>query len=194
MLTVLVLLQGCDGTTEDTTLLEELTENTPNLAIEEPQYTFIRNSARLVRLSAESAEFFTRSNKQYFTKVAFIEFDRDNNTLNSGSADTAIYFTNSGDFELTGNVIFQSLEQNATISAPYILWNNEEQKIFTKENDRVMVTRPAGTRIEGRNLMADLANRVIEFEDGSGVISPQDTFETEGVNVGRPPSVTSAVR
>lgn len=147
-----------------------------------------------MRLSAESAEFFTRSNRQYFTRVAFVEFDRDNKTLNSGSADTAIYFTDSGDFELTGSVIFQSLEQNATISAPYILWNNEEQKIFTKENDRVIVTRPAGTRIEGRNLMADLANRIIEFEDGSGVISPQDTFETEAVDVGRRPSITSAGR
>lgn len=175
------LLYGCAPST-DATLLQELSETTPNLEIGEPQYVFIRNSARIVRVSAEIAEFFTGRQMQQFTNIAFIELDRSNNTLNSGSADSAVYFSDTGNFELVGNVIFQSVEQNATFEAAYILWNDTEQKLFGREGEMATVSRPSGTRIEGKNLIADLTNRVIEFDNGSGVISPKDTIRDNGTN------------
>lgn len=171
------LFYGC-APLADTTLLQELSENTPDLEIEEPQYVFIRNSARIVRVSAEAAEFFTSRKMQQFTNIAFIELDRNNNTLNSGSADSAIYSNDTGNFELFGNVVFQSVEQSATFESAYILWNETEQKLFGREEGVVVVTRLSGTRVEGQNLVADLANRVIEFKNGSGIISPKDAIRS----------------
>ena len=193
----LALLYGCSANQSDVELLQELSETTPELQIEEPHYTFIRNSARIVRLSARSAELFGANNIQKFTDVAFIELDRNNNTLNSGSADNAIHFVNSGNFELTGNVVFQSLEQNATVNAQYILWDNEQQKLFGREGEMVTVTRPSGTRIEGSNLNADLAARVIEFDSASGVIFPgdiQDNGTAQNGNAGTNDDVAAQQR
>jgi len=165
---------GCEVRYEDAAILEELTETTPELEIAEPQYTFIRNSARIIRLSAESAELFAARNEQHFTNLAFIEVQRaDNETLNSGSADSATYFVNSGNFELRGNVQFRSVEQNATVSAEYLLWDNEAERLTGRARDFVTVTRPSGTIMRGRNLVADLANRTIEFEDAAGTIIPE---------------------
>lgn len=180
-LTLLVSF-GCNAANfSDAELLQELSDSTPELEIEEPQYTFVRNSARIVRISAQSIQIFGSDTSQRFTDVAFIESDRDNNVLNSGSAETVRYFTDSGNFELVGNVVFNSVEQRATIAAEYILWDNEKQKLSGKPNEMVVLTRPSGTKIEGKNLNADLSDRIIELESASGVIFPADTNDTTSI-------------
>ena len=171
---LLSMLYGCNVSYEDADILEELSESVPELYFQEPEYTFIRNSARVVRVSAENSELFSARQEQRFHNIAFIESDTNNNTLNSGSANYGVYFIDSGNFELVGDVVFQSIEQDATVRAPYLLWDNREERLFGKEDEWVMVTRSSGTVMRGKNLNADLSNRIIEFENASGVILPDN--------------------
>ena len=165
-------LIGCEINYEEGELLEELSEKTPLLQFIEADYSYKRTRERLISISARKAESFEQLAYLRFEEVAFIESDQEGNILNSGSAESAIYYFNNN-IELEGNVIFQSYEHNAIIRAPYLLWDDVNQLITGRENDRVEVTRESGTHIVGQGVEADLQTRRITLKKTEGIIYPE---------------------
>ena len=170
----LAVYAGCSLEIEDAEITSELGSEVPELVLLDTEYIFRRSKGRIIRISAEKIEYFPESNEQNFTDVAFIETDLENTVLNSGSADVAIYNLSDENFELTGNVIFTSAEHDASFTAPYLLWNDEKERLFGNEDDKIYLERSSGTVIEGYGLTADLQNRSIELSKTSGVIFPDD--------------------
>ncbi len=165
-------LIGCEINYEEGELLRELSEQTPLLQFIEADYSYKRTRERLITISARKAESFEQLAYLKFEEVAFIESGREGNILNSGSAESAIYYFNNN-IELEGDVIFQSYEHNATIRAPYLLWDDTNQLITGRANDRVEVTRESGTHIVGRGVEADLQTRRITLKETEGIIYPE---------------------
>ena len=168
-----LLLVGCAFNYEEAELARELGESVPSIVLQDPEYVFQRSVSRTIRISAAAVEIFSSSNEQRFMQVAFIETDTEGEVLNSGSADEAMYNTDSGNFELFGNVNFNSVEHDAIVQASYLLWNEDEERLYGREDDAVSVERSSGTVIAGLGLVADLRSRTIEMQETSGTIYPQ---------------------
>ena len=178
LMTLVGALVGCEINYEEGLLSEELSESTPLLQLIEAEYTYKRTESRLITISAQSAESFEKLEYVRFQEVAFIESDREGAVLNSGSAQGALYYFN-GDIELTGDVLFQSFQNRAVIAAPYLIWENEEQIITGNPDDTVEITRPSGTRILGKGLVANLQEREISLLETEGIIFPEPDEEGE---------------
>lgn len=168
----LIAAMGCGKNYDDATLLEELSQDTPEFELEDSHYVYTRTESRIIRVSAARVESFESNNTQRFWGLTFAEVDENNDTLNIGSADYAIYHVDQGNFELMGNVYFDSIEHDAIVTTQFLIWNNDEQKLHGNDTDLVTIMRSSGTNITGKNLMADLNRREIIIEETSGIIYP----------------------
>ena len=184
-LPILLYLAGCSLDYDSVLPGDGQPDSIPSIALYEAQFIIVRTSGSRLEVTAGTIELFSKRDFQVFTDASFVELDSDETLVNRGTADQVVYFYNSGNVELKGNVEFYSSEQQATIFAENIIWKDEERTLTSGADDRIEVIKESGDRLSGRGLHADMRRRTIELAEevnGSLIVDEQADNEDEGAD------------
>ncbi|MEE8441545.1 MAG: LPS export ABC transporter periplasmic protein LptC [Spirochaetia bacterium] len=147
-------------------LSNELSEEIPDTVLTGVTHTVVRNNAVRFRITAARVEAFTDENRQYLYEVGFTEYDADGAIRTDGTADFADFQTDTEDVELTGNLRFFSVPDEAWLQADYLYWNSDERQLTSNPDDPVVLEKSDGTYIVGRGFTAEMSESLIIFAGG----------------------------
>jgi LPS export ABC transporter protein LptC len=175
LLTATAVALGCSLDYDAGRIAEERPEEIPETILFQSSYTVERTNDRVLKFTAEQAESYPEQNKQLLFGLTFTERDGNGEVLSSGTADSATYFTDTDNVELSGGIRFRAETESAEVQAEYLYWNDEEDRLTSREDERVTVIRDSGSRITGLGFEADTRLKEVSFTgDVSGTLVTDD--------------------
>lgn len=147
-------------------VVDELSEEIPDTIVYEFTHTVVRDGRPILIVEASESQTFSRRDTQHLSGIAFRELDRSGDLITSGTADSAVYDTSTQNVEITGNVLFFSAEEEATLTADSLFWDDEARMLRAQPEDSVRVATEEGTNIEGRGFEVDMQFRTMTYERG----------------------------
>ena len=137
--------------------------DTPDTILYDFTTTSVRGQEPYFRIKAAEAETFDKKNITSLTKVSFEEFDSEGKVIARGTADHAIYHTDTKNAELTGHLDVYSSQEKARITTDYLEWNDKNHTLTVKPDVPVSIVKDDGSNIEATGFEADLRTRTIRF-------------------------------
>lgn len=173
---VLILALGaCSLDYEQSQLASEISQEIPDTILTGVSHTVVRNNVVRFRIGAERVEAYGEENRQELYDVTFTEFDASGAVRTEGTADYADFQTDTENVEITGNLRFYSVPDEAWLEAEYLVWNSDERELTSRPEESVALERSDGTSIVGRGFTAEMDRSVIIFSDGvSGTIVEEE--------------------
>jgi LPS export ABC transporter protein LptC len=163
VLCVLCSLFGCSLDYAQAEITEELSEEIPETVLTDFTHTVVENGRPEFVISADRAENFTERKQTVLFQVTFAEYDSDGSVVTEGVADRAVFFTDTENAELRGNISFYSASEEGRIEAQYLEWNREERRLTSNPADQVLLAKESGSQIRGTGFRADFTLKQIEF-------------------------------
>ena len=108
---------GCSLNDHAASYSTSLSQSTPNTVLYNFSTTTIRGKEPYFRIEAQRAETFDKKNVTMLEGVKFEEFNSQGKVIASGSADTAVYHTDTENAELSGHIQLYSDSEQARITA-----------------------------------------------------------------------------
>lgn len=147
-------------------VVDELSEEIPDTIVFEFVHTVVRDGLPVLIVQAAESRAFSRQDRQLLSGISFRELDRGGNLVTEGTADDAIYLTATEDVEITGNVRFYSAEEEATLTADALFWDDEERRLRALPEDSVRIVTEAGTSIAGTGFEVDMQFKTLAYDSG----------------------------
>jgi len=154
---------GCSLDYSDSDIVESLSEEIPNTIIYKYETVEIQNGSPILQILADKAEVYDSKEKTYLTNVDFYNY-KDGDVNNYGSSDFAILNMKSGDAELTGLIEIESVEDETSLKAKSLYWNDEDKMLTSNREDSVTVKDEDGSILSGSGFSADIKRKTILFE------------------------------
>ncbi len=136
-------------------------------------HTVVVRGARNFELKAEKAELYDKSKRALLSEVSFAEYDPDTGDLISkGTADSAVYHTDTKDAEFEGSVSLESKRQDATLAGERLAWSDKDKRLVGGLDRTVSVGRSDGSWVSGAGFEADVRKRSFSFKESvSGTLA-----------------------
>jgi len=136
-------------------------------------HTVVVRGARNFELGAKKAELYDKSKRAILSEVSFAEYDPDTGDLISrGTADSAIYHTDTKDAEFSGSVSLESKRQDVTLAGERLSWSDKEKKLVGGLDRTVSIGRGDGSWVSGAGFEAEARKRSFSFKESvSGTLS-----------------------
>jgi LPS export ABC transporter protein LptC len=126
----------------------------------------VRGACNFV-LKADRAELYGTSKKAVLAGVSFAEYDPDTGELLSqGTAESAIYHTDTKDAEFSGSVRLESKRQDAVLEGEKLAWIDRDKRLVGGLDRTVTIGRADGSRVGGAGFEADSRRRAFSFRGG----------------------------
>ena len=161
-----VVLSGCSLNYGESQLATEISEEIPDTILTGVSHTVVRDNVVRFRIGAELVESYGEENLQELHSVTFTEYDSTGAVRTEGTADYADFQTDTENVEITGNLRFYSVPDEAWIEAEYLFWNSDERQLTSRPEEPVALERSDGTSIIGRGFTAEMDQSLIIFSDG----------------------------
>jgi len=163
---LLSALAGCSIDYRSAEIAQKLPENVPDTVLTDFTSTTMRGQLPYFRIQAQLAENFGKKNETILTDVQFQQFDKEGKIIAEGKANHAVYFTDTQNAELSGDLSMYSLSEHARFSADYLAWNNDDKTLTGKPDALVVIKKDSGSFLEGRGFRADTRTRSLQFSGG----------------------------
>jgi len=163
---------GYDGQVKEAPVL-------PSAVFSDYSHTIVVRGRPAFTLEADRAEVYAEEKRTVLSAVRFAEYDPDTgDLLSSGSADRAVYWTESEDAELSGAVRLESKRQEAVLEGEYLRWDGEGKRLEGRLDRAVTVRKTDGSWVSGAGFEADARRRSFVFREGvAGVAVPPEDGE-----------------
>lgn len=163
LLLVLLYLSACSLDYSQVSVTDEISEQIPDSLLRDFSYTVVENGTPAYRLEADQAEFFTEKKITYVKGLIFREYDSLEQLVTEGRSDAAVFFTDSENAELEGNLRFYSSAEEASVETDYLFWNNDEKLLTGSDDGQVRILEDSGSRLDGIGFEADVRRRLVDF-------------------------------
>lgn len=142
-------------------------------------HTVVVRGARNFVLKADKAELYDKSKKAVLSGVSFAEYDPDTGELLSqGTAEDAVYHTDTKDAEFSGSVRLESKRQDAILEGEKLSWSDKDKRLIGGLDRTVTIGREDGSRVSGAGFEADARDRSFSFRGGvSGLVAEKEAAD-----------------
>ncbi len=139
-------------------------------------HTLVVRGSRNFELKAKRAELYDKSKRAILSDVSFSEYDPDTGDLISmGTADSAVYHTDSKDAEFSGSVSLESKRQDIELAGERLAWNDKEKKLVGGLDRTVSIGRGDGSWVSGAGFEAEARKKSFSFKESvSGTLAGED--------------------
>jgi len=156
----------------------------PSAVFTDYAHTLVVRGAKNFELKAKKAELYDKSKRAVLSGVSFAEYDPDTGELISkGTADSAIYHTDTKDAEFSGSVYLESKRQDASLAGERLAWSDKDKKLVGGLDRTVSIGSSGGSWVSGAGFEADVRRRSFSFKESvSGILAdeePDDGGSTE---------------
>ncbi len=162
----IMVLGACSLDYDQSQLASEISQEIPDTILTSVSHTVVRDNVIRFRIGAERVEAYGEEKRQELRQVTFTEYDSSGAVRTEGTADHADFQTDTENVEITGNLRFYSVPDEAWLEADYLFWNSDERQLTSRPEETVTLERSDGTSIAGRGFTAEMDESVIIFSDG----------------------------
>ena len=148
-------------------------EELPSAVLSNYVHTVVERGNVNFVLKAATAEVYDTSKRTLLQGVSFMEYDPDTGALLSlGSADQAVYYSDSKDAEFSGSVRLESRKQDAILTGEYLKWSDKEKRLEGRLDRTVTISRSDGSFVSGAGFEVDARRKAFSFRgSGEGMIA-----------------------
>ncbi|HUW41597.1 MAG TPA: LPS export ABC transporter periplasmic protein LptC [Rectinemataceae bacterium] len=130
-------------------------------------HNVVTRGALSFRLTAARAETYDGEKKTVLHDVQFAEYDPDTGALVSrGRADSAVYHSDSGDADFSGDVRLESKRQDAILAGDSLHWDDKAKRLTGPLEKLVTISRSDGSFVRGAGFEAEALTRSFSFRGG----------------------------
>jgi LPS export ABC transporter protein LptC len=160
----MALSAGCSFDYGQASIKEKISEEIPNSILFNFEHTVVENGKPAFRLNAERAEFFDGRKETRLANVSFVEYDsRTGEAISAGRSAQAVFYAETEDAELSGDISVYSKRSEAGLSGGYLYWDNAKKTLEGRRDRLITITRDDGTEIRGEGFTADARRRSMSF-------------------------------
>jgi len=145
-------------------MADDLAEDVPDTVVLGFSHTVVENGIPRFRLEAERGESYQSQKKMKLSGVRFTEYATGSRDVSAeGSADSAIFFTETESAQLSGSVRFRSSRDGVTVESGYLEWDGEARLLRSRAETVTRLVDDDGTSLSGAGFTADAARRSFSF-------------------------------
>lgn len=169
-------LTGCSVDYEPGTRDTSGDEEEPNeLVMRTVTLRTVTGNGVSLMIAADTSRTNRDEMRQVLDRAYFLEYAPDGTPRTEGIADRVTLDLDTENAELDGNVQVYSTEEDASVSAQYLYWNNADRVLESRVDEAIAVERGDGTEMEGQGFRADATTRRLVFTRGvAGVLVLED--------------------
>jgi LPS export ABC transporter protein LptC len=157
---------------EEASVAEDLSEDIPNTVLFDVTHTIVIDGQPKYRVFAQRAETYEKKKQTILREVLFREMNQKGEVITEGLADSIVYYTDSEDAQMRGNIEFYSATEETQIEANSLTWENEPKVLKGDSEETVYLEKKNGSKVRGKGFQAELKKKSLRF-----------TGEVEGVFV-----------
>lgn len=158
------LLLSCSLDYEGSQLSEDLDDDIPEITLRDVTHTVVREGVKRFVVVASLVEDYPGKKQQLLTDVTFTEYRADGIIATSGTAASAVFYTESENVDLSGGLQFYSTEEQAWVTTDALTWDSEARLLSAPPEDTVRVWKSDGTSIVGQGFSAETSRNTINFD------------------------------
>lgn len=159
----ILILVGC-SLDYGVAMAEDLAEDTPDTVLLGFSHTVVENGLPRFRLEAERGESYQTLKKMKLTGVSFTEYEPGSKKISAqGSADSAIFYTDTESAELSGSVRFHAFQDGLTVESGYLEWDGQERLLRSRAETVTSLKDKDGSSLSGAGFSADANRRAFTF-------------------------------
>lgn len=162
-----VFLIGCSFDYEEGKIAEDLSETVPETVLIDFVQVRTVEGKPDYRVYGSRAEAFAQKKETVLTDVIFQDFNTEGEIETEGVADSIIFFTDTENAEMDGNLQFYNAEEEVEIRSGYLFWNDSEDTLTSRETERVTLIKENGTVISGTGFIARGNEKTVDFAGGA---------------------------
>jgi len=107
-----------------------------------------------------------RAREKELLDIILAEFRKDTGQLvSSGTAESALFWSETEDAELSGSVRLESKRQDAILEGEFLRWDGKAKRLEGRLDRTVTVSRSDGSRVSGAGFEADARKRSFLFRE-----------------------------
>jgi len=145
-------------------MAEDLAEDIPDTVVLGFSHTVVENGLPRFRLEAARGESYQVQKKMKLAGVSFIEYEPGTRTISAqGSADSAVFFTDTESAELSGSVHFHSSQDGVTVESGYLEWDGQARQLRSRAETLTSLSDDDGSSLSGAGFSADATRRSFTF-------------------------------
>jgi LPS export ABC transporter protein LptC len=157
-----------------------MSEEIPDSVIVDFVHTSVRDGKPVFRLEAGRAEVYNKREETRLFNVYFQEYARDGAVATEGWAEKTIFFTDTENAEMAGDLLVYSSSEEAFVGSDYLYWDDSARTLTSRRDSAVTIEKDDGTTLRGLGFRADMATRSVEFSGSvSGTYVSEDDSEEE---------------
>lgn len=168
---------------------KNLSGDVPDTVLYDFVHTVVESGSPRFRIMAKRAEAYQSQKLIRLYNVHFIEYSPEkSNTkgiseqiVSEGSADRAVFYTDTESAVLSGSVYLLSAKEDSIIESSYLEWDGESKSIKSRSDAITSISKGDGSKITGAGFSADSSRRSFSFgKFVSGHYSSSNIPEAEG--------------
>jgi len=145
-------------------LADDLAEDIPDTVVFDFSHTVVENGSPRFRLEADRGESYQAKKTMKLTGIRFTEYAAGGAGVSArGSADFAVFHTDTESAELSGAVSFRSESDGVTVESGYLRWDGEARVLSSRAETVTTLSDDDGTSLTGSGFGADAARRTFSF-------------------------------
>lgn len=150
----------------------------PELELENVDYKRYEDGALSVEVTADKVEQYADTGEAYASNAHFKTWNSEGEAASEGSADLLSADTQNELYTFAGDIQIENTEQDFSLSAEALRWNNNTKRLSGGRDETVTVER-GDTRLSGRGFSADGNTSEFSFESdvGGEIITEDDGAE-----------------
>jgi LPS export ABC transporter protein LptC len=158
-----LILAGC-SLDYGSAMAEDLAEDIPDTVVLGFTHTVVENGSPRFRLEAERGESYQTQQKMKLSGVRFTEYEPGTKNISArGSADSAVFFTDTESAELSGSVSFHASKDGVTVKSGYLAWDGQARQLRSRAETMTSLSDDDGSSLTGAGFSADANRRSFTF-------------------------------
>jgi LPS export ABC transporter protein LptC len=170
MILALLLFTSCSaeqGTVEYGQINEQ-----PDIQLFNATYTLGRETETPITIQASSISLYLKTDTALLEDLTFVQRDKNGTVDLTGSAQRATVNTKTYDTQLQGTIRISKTEEDFSIEAEYLFWENDSQLLQSDADFPVFISFDSGNTLWGTGFTGNLKEGTYEFSSiEKGVLS-----------------------
>ncbi len=146
---------------------EDMSDRIPNSVLFNLTQTVVQNGKPSLQVVAGEAATFSKKKQTILSEAEFREYDKEGNVVMNGKADKSIYYTDSENAELSGNLFVYSSTEEAGLEGEYLFWEKKTKMLRSRPEDSIIIKRDSGSIVEGKGFEADFKHNEVYFRNNA---------------------------
>lgn len=154
---------SCSLDYSEADLSDSFSQEIPDIIIEGYETVEVHKNEPSLRITAGKALFYNQKEETHLSNVDFYNY-RDNEISTHGRTDKAIMHMKSGDANMSGGILIESVEDESRLKASTLNWTDEEKTLTSGKDEEVTVIDKKGSSLRGKGFSANIKSKSIDFE------------------------------